>query len=70
MGEKHLKEDMLAYDYGEAKDKGVKIKSVALYKRERNEPDEFDRLPVQDMLGTYVYVYVYFFKMMKKKKEK
>ena len=59
---------MLAYDYGEAKDKGARIKSVALYKRERNEPDELDRLPVQDMLGTYVYVN-YFEKMKKMMKK-
>ena len=51
MGEKYFKEDLLALDYGEAKDIGAKIKGIELYKSERNELVEPLRLPVQDMLG-------------------
>jgi hypothetical protein len=51
LGDKYLKEDMLALDYGEAKSAGARIKGVELYKRDRNEPDDPFRLPVQDILG-------------------
>ena len=53
VGEKYLKQDMLALDYADAKDMGARIKGVELYKRERNEPDELVRLPVQDVLGEF-----------------
>lgn len=51
MGDKYLKEDMLALDYSEAKNAGARIKGVELYKRDRNEPDDPFRLPGQDILG-------------------
>jgi hypothetical protein len=51
VGDKYLKEDMLALDYGEAKSVGARVKGVELYNRDRNEPDDPFRLPVQDILG-------------------
>jgi hypothetical protein len=49
--DEYLKEDLLALDYGEAKNAGARVKGVELYKRDRNEPDDPFRLPVQDLLG-------------------
>lgn len=51
MGDKYFKEEMLALDYSEAKSAGARIKGVELYKRDRNEPGDPFRLPVQDILG-------------------
>ena len=51
VGDKYLKEDKLALDHSEARSAGARIKGVELYKRDRNEPDDPFRLPVQDILG-------------------
>ena len=51
VGDKYLKEDQLALDYGESKNSSARIKGFELYKRDRNEPDDPFRLPVHDILG-------------------
>ena len=51
VGDKYLKEDQLALDYGESKNSSARIKGLELYKRDRNEPDDPFRLPVHDILG-------------------